>query len=89
VAPPTANFITLILNITGQQAHSSYIVEIFDSTGKRIWRGQRVGKGRDFSVNLTLARMMVPAGQYLIKLYGLRDGKQEPVADYPVQISYR
>ncbi|MGH9768832.1 MAG: hypothetical protein ACREAB_15480 [Blastocatellia bacterium] len=87
--PPTANFITLILNFTGQQPHSTYSVEIFDSNGKQVWRGQRVRKGRDYSVNLTLTRRMFPAGRYLIKLYGLRDGKQEPVADYPVLISYQ
>lgn len=86
--PPTANFFTLILNIVGQQPHSTFAVEIFDSTGKQVWRGQRLRKGRDNSVNLTLARRMFPAGRYLIKLYGLRDGKQEPVADYPVLISY-
>src|SRR5262245_16514909 len=86
-APPTANIITLILNVTGQPSHSAYAVEILDSNGKQIWRGQRAQKGRDYSVNLTLARRMIPAGRYLIKLYGLRDGKQEPVADYPVLIN--
>jgi DNA-directed RNA polymerase specialized sigma24 family protein len=40
-------------------------------------------------VNLTIARRTIPAGRYLIKLYGLRDGKQQPVADYPVLIVYR
>jgi hypothetical protein len=87
--PPTANFFTLILNIAGQQTHSTYTVEILDSTGKRIWRGQRLRKGPENSVNLTLARRMFPAGRYLIKLHGLRDGKQEPAADYSVVISYR
>ncbi len=87
--PPTANFFTLILNITGQQTHPTYAVEIFDSNGKRVWRVERARMGRDRSVNLTLARRMFPAGRYLIKLYGLRDGKQEPVADYPVLISYQ
>ena len=86
-APPTANIITLILNIAGQPSHSIYAVEILDSNGKQIWRGQRAQIGGDFSVSLTLARRMVPAGRYLIKLYGLRDGKQEPVADYPVLIN--
>src|SRR5262245_58153868 len=87
--PPTANFFTLILNITGQQPHSTYAVEIFDSTGKHVWRGQRLRMGLEYKVNLTLARRMFPAGRYLITLYGARDGKLEPVADYPVLISYQ
>lgn len=88
-APPTANFFTLILNIADHPLASTYAVEILDSNGKRVWRGQRLRMGQDNSVNLTLARRMFPAGRYLIKLYGLRNGKQEPVADYPVQISYQ
>jgi hypothetical protein len=88
-APPTANIITLILNVSGQQPHSTYAVEILDSNGKQVWRGQRLRKGPDYSVNLTIARRMIPAGRYLIKLYGLRDGKQALVADYPVLINYR
>jgi hypothetical protein len=88
-APPTVNAITLILNTGGQPSHSHYAVEILDSNGKRIWRGQRARNGTDHAVNLTLARRMIPAGRYLIKLYGLRDSKQEPVADYPVLIVYR
>jgi len=87
--PPTANFFTLILNVAGQPPASTYAVEILDSNGKRVWRGQRLRMGRDHSVNLTLARRMFPAGRYLIKLYGLRDAKQEPVADYPVLIGYQ
>jgi hypothetical protein len=88
-APPTANFFTLILNIADRPIASTYAVEILDSNGKQVWRGQRLRMERDHSVNLTLARRMFPAGRYLIKLYGLRSGKQEPVADYPVQISYQ
>jgi hypothetical protein len=88
-APPTANIITLILNFTGQPSHSVYAVEILDSNGKQVWRGQRALNGPDHAVNLTIARRMIPAGRYLIKLYGLRDGKQESVADYPVLILYR
>jgi hypothetical protein len=87
--PPTANFFTLILNLTGQQPHSTYAVEIFDSNGKQVWRGQRLRKGPEYKVFLTLSRRMFPAGRYLIKLYGLIDGKQEPVADYHALISYQ
>ena len=87
--PPTANFFTLILNIADHPLASTYAVEILDSNGNQVWRGRRLRMGSDHSVNLTLARRMFPAGRYLIKLSGLRNGKQEPVADYPVQISYQ
>jgi len=76
-------------NITGQQTHSTYAAEVFDSTGKRSWHGQRARKWLDYSANLTLTSRMIPAGRYLIKLYGLRDEKQEPVDDRPVLINYQ
>ena len=41
-------------SITGQQTHSTYAAEIFDSTGKRSWHRQRARKGRDYSANPTL-----------------------------------
>ena len=87
--PPTANFFTLILNITGQRSPSTYAVEIYDSNSKQVWRGQRLRNSRENSVNLTLARKMFPAGRYLIKLYAPRNRNQEPVAAYPVVIGYR
>ncbi len=87
--PPTANFFTLILNIAGQPSASTYAVEIVDSDGKQIWRGQRLRVGSDHSVNLTLPRRMIPSGRYLIKLYGLRGANRQHVADYPVLIEYR
>jgi hypothetical protein len=49
----------------------------------------RLRMGPENKVNLTLARRMFPGGRYLIKLYGLREGKQESVADYSVLISYQ
>src|SRR5262249_24353062 len=88
-APPAVKDITLILNTGSQPSYSTYAVEILDSNGKRIWRGQRARKRLDHAVNLTLTRRMIPAGRYLIKLQGMRDRKLEPVADYPVLILYR
>jgi len=76
-------------NIIGQKTLSTYAAEIFDSTGKRSWHGQRARKGRDYSANRTLTSRMILAGRYLIKLYGLRDEKHEPVDDCPVLINYQ
>src|SRR5262245_15696707 len=87
--PAAANFHTLVLHIPVHLPDPTYAVEILDSKGKRVWRGRRLRMGLDHSVSLTLARRMFPAGRYRIKLYCLRDAKQEPVADYPVQISYQ
>src|SRR5262249_29603014 len=76
-------------NITGQQTHSTYAAEVFDSTGKGRGKGEGRGRWLNNRANPTLTSRMIPAGRYLIKLYGLRDEKQEPVDDCPGLINYQ
>ena len=87
-APKTANLVTLILNFTGRQQYSGYVVEIFDQSGKQVWRGQIARRSQANSLNLTIARRLLPGGRYQIKLFGHQNGKIEPIADYPVTIRY-
>ena len=84
VIPANAELVTLILNFNNKQ-HSRYAIELYDSLGKRVWRGEQAQKGDTRSVNLTLSRHFVPAGLYVIKLYGL-DGKEELIGDYAMKI---
>ena len=79
-----ANVVNLILNFRHQK-HSRYAVEIFDQSGKRLWRGEGSRRDEIDSVNVTLPRHFVPAGLYTIKLYGLT-GTTELIAEYAVQI---
>jgi len=88
-APKTANLITLILNFTGRQQYSGYEVEIFEKSGKQVWRGHIARRSQANSLNLTIARHLLSDGEYQIKLFGLRDGKMEPIADYPVTLRYK
>ncbi len=84
--PPTANSFTLILNFSGE-SYPAYGVEILDAGGRGVWSGQVRAKGRR-SINLTLSRSLVASGRYLIKLSGLKDGRKERVAEYPLQVRY-
>lgn len=87
--PRSANLVTLILNFTGRQQHSGYEVEIIDQNGSRIWQGQSQPGTQVNKVNLTLRRPFLSGGKYIIKLFGLRNDKKEPVADYAITISYK
>ncbi|MCI0489044.1 MAG: hypothetical protein L0229_20825 [Blastocatellia bacterium] len=87
--PDTANSLTLILNFSGRKQHSRYLVEVLNDGGRSVWRGEAKRNSQIYSLNLTLSRRLVPAGRYLIKLYGFEDGEKELVADYSVLISYR
>ena|GEM_PF-1040666 len=87
--PRTANLITLILNFTSRQQYSGFEVEIFDQSGKQIWRGHIAPRSQANSLNLTVARRLLPGGQYQFRLFGRRDGKIEAIADYPVTLRYK
>lgn len=85
--PPTAKSFTVILNFSGE-SYPTHEVEILEARGRRVWRGQVRGKGGSRSINLTLSRSSIADGGYRIKLYGLKDGGREQVAEYPLQVRY-
>ncbi|MCI0661006.1 MAG: hypothetical protein L0220_08030 [Acidobacteria bacterium] len=87
--PKTAKLITLILNFAGRQQYSGFEVEIFDQSGKQVWRGRIARRSLAKSLNLTISRRLLPGGRYQIKLFGLRDGKMETITDYPVTLRYK
>jgi hypothetical protein len=86
--PKTAKLVTLILNFAGRQQYSGFEVEIFDQSGKQVWRGSIARRSQANSLNLTIASRLLSSGQYQIKLFGLRGGKIEPIAEYPATIRY-
>jgi hypothetical protein len=87
--PEGANIFTLILNIASEQKHASYGLEIVDERGKIVWRGQGLQKSQSDNFTIALARRLLPAGRYRIKLYGLRGGQRELVEDYAVRVQYQ
>jgi hypothetical protein len=86
--PETANSFTLILHFSGEPA-SRYEVEILDRRGREIWQGRVRERGETRSINLTLSRGLVADGNYMVRLYALRDGTRDPIAQYPFKVSYR
>jgi len=87
--PKTANLVTLILNFSGQKQYSNYEVEVFDQSGHKVWHGRSALLSQTQSLNVTFSRRLLLGGQYLIKLFGLRDRKKELIADYAMTIRYK
>jgi anti-sigma factor RsiW len=87
--PAGANLFTLILNTADQQAYASYALEVSNLRGRLIWRGQGLQKSQFNNFTLTLPRRLFPAGQYRIKLYGVRDGSKKLVEEYWLRIQYK
>lgn len=87
--PSGANFFTLILNIAGQPSHPEYALEILDQGGQVIWQGRGLQKSPYNNFTVTLPRRSFSAGQYRIKLYGLRGTRRELVEEYALHIRYQ
>ncbi|HEY7786132.1 MAG TPA: hypothetical protein VIB00_15480 [Pyrinomonadaceae bacterium] len=86
--PETASSFTLILHFSGESA-PRYEVEILDRRGREIWQGRVRERGESRSINLTLSRGLVTSGKYLIRLYALRGGGRDSIAEYPFEVRYR
>jgi hypothetical protein len=86
--PAGARFFTLILNLAGESSHSRYEVEIKDQRGTLIWQAPGLQKTEFNTFTLALSRPLFPAGQYRIRLFGLRGGHRELVEEYTVRIRY-
>lgn len=86
---PGTNLFTLILHVAGEPSHASFALEVMDGRGQRIWRVQGLRKSEPNTFTAALPRRLLPAGQYQLKLYGLRAGRSELVAEYKMRINYR
>ncbi len=86
--PAGANFFTLILNLPNRPTYPNYEVDVLNQQGVRIWLGQGLQRSEADTFTIALARRFFPAGQYRIKLYGLRDGRRELIEDYAVRVQY-
>jgi anti-sigma factor RsiW len=87
--PSGASFFTLILNVVSQEAYPNYALEISDQQGRIVWRTDGLQKSRFNNFTIALARGLLPAGQYRLRLYGRRAGRKELVEEYVVRIQYQ
>jgi anti-sigma factor RsiW len=87
--PSSANFFILVLHVGDQPSHPGYALEISDRRGKLVWRGDglQMSQFNDFTV--ALPSQSFPAGQYRIRLYGVRWERRQVVEEYTVRIQYQ
>ncbi|MCP4661121.1 MAG: hypothetical protein GY856_37440, partial [bacterium] len=78
----------LILNPAEDPGCSSYRVEFIASDGRSLWTRAGFERSEAGNFRLELPRALLPAGEYRVLLSGLRDGRQEPIDEYRLRISY-
>jgi hypothetical protein len=84
--PPWADRVLLILNLADPATAREYRVEIATQDGREVWSRRGVHRSADGTFALQIPRRFLPPGRYRIRLSGLRDGAEEPVAEYGAQI---
>jgi anti-sigma factor RsiW len=87
--PAGANIFTLILHVTGEPSFPDYALEVMDGRGQRVTRAQKLRKSQLNTFTVALPRRLMPAGQYRLKLFGLRAGRSEVIAEYQLRLNYQ
>jgi len=88
-APVGANIFTLILHVADGPSFPDYALEVIDGRGQRLMRARSLRKSQLNTFTVALPRRLLPAGQYRLKLYGLRPGHGEVVAEYQMRLNYQ
>ena len=86
--PPGTDLFTLILNLSGDDASRSYSLEVTDRSNHAIWTNRELRKSPYNNFTVALHRGSFPAGEYRLKIYGLRDGKRQLIEEYAIRLVY-
>lgn len=85
--PANAKNVVLILNAAGRADFPVYRVELFNDSGKTIWRGGGLRKDANGNFTLTVSGATLKAGNYRLKLFGKNGGAAaQTIAEYAVTI---
>ena len=87
--PAGTNLFTLILHVADGPAFPDYELEVIDGRGQVLTRAKNLRKNQVGAFNVSLSRQLLPAGQYRLKLYGIRSGNRVAVAEYQMRLNYR
>ena len=87
--PPDTDLFTLILNLSGDDASQSYSLEVIDRNNKTIWTSRNLRKSQYNNFTVAMQRRSFPAGEYRLKIYGLRGGRRESIEEFAIRLLYR
>ncbi len=86
--PAGTDLFTLILNLGGDDASSSYSLEVNDRSNRTIWVSHNLRKSPYNNFTVAMHRRSCPPGEYRLKIYGLRNGRRELVEEYAIRLAY-
>ena len=86
--PPDTDLFTLILNLSGDDSSQSYSLEVMDRNNKTIWTSRNLRKSPYNNFTVAMQRRSFPAGEYRLKIYGLRGGRRESIEEFAIRLLY-
>ena len=85
---PDTDLFTLILNLSGEDSSRNYSLEVTDRNNTTIWIARDLRKSPYNNFTVALRRRSFPAGEYRLKIYGLRDGRRQLIEEYAIRLTY-
>jgi len=85
---PDTDLFTLILNLSGEDSSRNYSLEVTDRNNRTIWTARDLRKSPYNNFTVAMRRRSFPAGEYRLKIYGLRDGRRQLIEEYAIQLMY-
>ena len=85
---PETDLFTLILNLSGEDTSRNYSLEVTDRNNRTIWTARNLRKSPYNNFTVAMRRRSFPAGEYRLKIYGLRDGRRQLIEEYAIRLTY-
>ncbi len=85
---PDTDLFTLILNLSGEDSSRNYSLEVTDRNNRTIWTARDLRKSPYNNFTVAMRRRSFPAGEYRLRIYGLRDGRRQLIEEYAIRLMY-
>ncbi|HSE19950.1 MAG TPA: zf-HC2 domain-containing protein [Pyrinomonadaceae bacterium] len=86
--PADTDLFTLILNLGGEDTSRSYSLEVTDRNNRTVWITRDLRKSPYNNFTVAMRRRSFPAGEYRLRIYGLRDGRRQLIEEYAIRLTY-
>jgi hypothetical protein len=86
--PQDTDLFTLVLNLSGEDSSRGYSLEVTNPNNRTIWISRDLRKSPYNNFTVAMRRRAFPAGEYRLKIYGLRDSRRELIEEYAIRLMY-
>jgi hypothetical protein len=87
--PSDTDLFTLILNLSGDDSSRNYSLEVTDRNNRTIWTSRDLRKSPYNNFTVAMRRSSFAAGEYRLRIYGVRGGRREVIEEYAIRLLYQ